>query len=133
MKLLTFNGSLKQKEHKQSVSTHKEKKAENIFPHVRTQFNSGSILNSLNKQIKLSKHAIRNTKSSIKLILYIQIIHIWSPLVLCCTKLGLRAYAALDKIFDISQFHKWPQSDILLYDLQQSKFHLTLSWSQYRV
>jgi hypothetical protein len=36
MKLLTFNGSLKQKENKPSVSTHKEKKkAENIFPHVK--------------------------------------------------------------------------------------------------
>jgi hypothetical protein len=49
MKLLTFNGSLKQKENKQSVSTRKEKKAKNIFPHVRTQFNSGSILNCKNK------------------------------------------------------------------------------------
>jgi len=27
---------LKQKENKPSVSTHKEKKAENIFPHVKT-------------------------------------------------------------------------------------------------
>jgi hypothetical protein len=31
MKLLTFNGSLKQKEHKQSVSTRKEKKQKTYF------------------------------------------------------------------------------------------------------